>query len=220
MVDEKLKGIDDKVINDVTPPADKPIIPDTPVEPEEEIPLDLVEKVTGELRSFLGRRTSEMEERSQERDRRMLEMIQNMQDKTPEQKNDDFLADPATTTQGMIEDFITNKDRKEQEYTSSFGNIAAALIQNDPILKNNSIPWRQAWLYEYFKEFPYQVPEMNAVRTEQYKYIEYKGNKSTNLFDIINDPNEKKNLINTAEGQKLIPELKKMLEELKEGKAL
>ncbi|MBW1846471.1 MAG: sulfatase-like hydrolase/transferase [Deltaproteobacteria bacterium] len=89
-----------------------------------------------------------------------------------------------------------------------------------PILKNNSTPWRKAWLYEYFKEFPYQVPEMNAVRTERYKYIEYKGKESTDLFDIINDPNEKMNLINTAEGQKLIPELKKMLEDLKEGKAL
>ncbi|MBW2179839.1 MAG: DUF4976 domain-containing protein [Deltaproteobacteria bacterium] len=61
---------------------------------------------------------------------------------------------------------------------------------------------------------------MNAVRTERYKYIEYKGKESTDLFDIINDPNEKRNLINTAEGQKLIPELKKMLEDLKEGKAL
>ena len=89
-----------------------------------------------------------------------------------------------------------------------------------PVLKNNTIPWRKAWLYEYFKDFPYQVPEMNAVRTEQYKYIEYKGKTYGILYDIVNDPREMKNIINTAEGQKLIPELKSMLENLKEGKAL
>lgn len=89
-----------------------------------------------------------------------------------------------------------------------------------PILKNNAAPGRKAWLYEYFKDFPYQVPEMNAVRTEQYKYIEYKDKASGILYDIVNDPHEQRNMINTTEGRKLIPDMKRMIESLKEGTAL
>jgi len=89
-----------------------------------------------------------------------------------------------------------------------------------PILRNNSIPWRKVWLYEYFKDFPYQVPEMNAIRTDQYKYIEYKDRPSAFLYDIANDPREQKNIIGTEKGQQLIPGLKKMLKDLKEGRAI
>lgn len=89
-----------------------------------------------------------------------------------------------------------------------------------PILRDNRAPWREAWLYEYFKDFPYQVPEMKAVRTERFKYIEYSGRKAAELFDLISDPREKKNLINTPEGRMILPQLKAMLKDLKEGKQL
>jgi len=87
-----------------------------------------------------------------------------------------------------------------------------------PVLQSGSAPGRKAWLYEYFKEFPYNVPELNAVRTETHIYVEYEGGRSPELFDIVNDPREKKNLMGTPEGQRLLPELKEMLEGLKQGK--
>jgi N-acetylglucosamine-6-sulfatase len=87
-----------------------------------------------------------------------------------------------------------------------------------PLLRDTRAPWRKAWLYEYFKDFPYQVPEIKAVRTDRYKYIKYQGRKPAELFDLINDPREKKNLINTPEGRRILPQLKEMLEDLKEGK--
>jgi len=89
-----------------------------------------------------------------------------------------------------------------------------------PMLKNNDAPWRKACLYEYFEDFPYQVPEMNAVRTPRYKYIEYKTKKPVELFNIVRDTHENHNLINTPEGNQVLPSLKQMLEQLKRGESL
>jgi N-acetylglucosamine-6-sulfatase len=89
-----------------------------------------------------------------------------------------------------------------------------------PILKNRKTAWRKAWLYEYFKDFPYNVPEMNAVRTEQYIYIDYEGRKKDELFNVASDPLETRNLMDTPEGRQALPGLKRMLEDLKKGKRL
>jgi hypothetical protein len=87
-----------------------------------------------------------------------------------------------------------------------------------PILLSNAAPGRRAWLYEYFKEFPYNVPELHAVRTESHLYAEYQGRKPPELFDVVRDPREMRNLMGTSEGEQLLPGLKKMLEGLKAGK--
>jgi N-acetylglucosamine-6-sulfatase len=89
-----------------------------------------------------------------------------------------------------------------------------------PILLNESVPGRKAWLYEYFKEFPYNVPAHNAVRTETHIYIEYAGRRRPEMYDIVRDPRQMNNLIGALEGERLWPELKRMLEELKGGKRL
>jgi N-acetylglucosamine-6-sulfatase len=88
------------------------------------------------------------------------------------------------------------------------------------ILLNDSASGRKAWLYEYFKEFPYNVPEHGAVRTETNIYIEYSGTRPNELYDVVNDPRQMNNLIATPEGERLQPELKRMLEALKSGKRL
>ena len=69
-----------------------------------------------------------------------------------------------------------------------------------PILQNPQTIGRTAWLYEYFKDFPYRVPQLNAVRTDRYKYIDYEGVREDELFDLVRDPKEKQNLVQTAEG--------------------
>ena len=84
-----------------------------------------------------------------------------------------------------------------------------------PILESASAPGRTAWRYEYFKDFFYRIPEINAVRTATHIYIEYGNKKPTDLFNIKNDPLQKVNLMNTEEGKKLAPQLKQLLAGLK-----
>jgi N-acetylglucosamine-6-sulfatase len=89
-----------------------------------------------------------------------------------------------------------------------------------PILKSDSAQGRKVWLYEYFKDFPYNVPGINAVRTRTHMYMEYAGRKTPELYNVASDPHQKRNLINTDEGLRALPELKKALEDLKKGKKL
>ncbi len=86
-----------------------------------------------------------------------------------------------------------------------------------PILEDASTPGRTAWLYEYFRDYPANVPQHFAVRTKKLKYIEYDDRHETELFNLLHDPKEKNNLIGTAEGDKLARALKVTLRELKEG---
>jgi len=87
-----------------------------------------------------------------------------------------------------------------------------------PILRNPQQPGRKDWLYEHFMDFPYRIPSIKAVRTQRYKYVEYEGRKSPELFDLAQDPKEMRNLMDTPRGRVLLPGLKARLEELKKGK--
>jgi hypothetical protein len=89
-----------------------------------------------------------------------------------------------------------------------------------PILKSASAPGRRAFVYEYFKDFPYRVPPIRGVRTEKHMYVEYAGRRKTELYDMQSDPQQKHNLMKTEEGERLSQELKGMLESLKRGQLL
>jgi len=73
-------------------------------------------------------------------------------------------------------------------------------VQGKSFLKlaqGQNIPWRDAFLYEYFWEraFP-QTPTVFGVRTEDYKYMNYHGIFDLNeLYDLKKDPKEMHNLI-------------------------
>ena len=86
-----------------------------------------------------------------------------------------------------------------------------------PVLRSGRAPGRKAWLYEYFKDFPYNVPEIRAVRTERHAYMEYGGRRAPELYDVTEDPHQTRDLMNTPEGKRLLPVLKEMLEALKRG---
>ena len=87
-----------------------------------------------------------------------------------------------------------------------------------PILRSASAPGRKAFLYEYFKDFPYRIPPTQGVRTEKYMYIEYEGRRKPELYDMRKDPLQEENLMNTAEGRAQAAELKETLESLKSGR--
>lgn len=56
--------------------------------------------------------------------------------------------------------------------------------------------WRTSMLTEYFREGMQAVPTWHAVRSEEWKYIQYDGHPEWDeLYDLKNDPNERKNLV-------------------------
>jgi len=89
-----------------------------------------------------------------------------------------------------------------------------------PYLMNSDKPGRKAWLYEYFSDYPYWVPETKAIRTERYKYIEYQGRRSPEFFDLKNDPKEMNNLYLSSLKEPLLARLKTDLDRLKHGERL
>lgn len=89
-----------------------------------------------------------------------------------------------------------------------------------PVLRSAEAPGREAWLYEYFKDFPYNVPGTHAVRTDTHIYIEYESRRPPELYDLVRDPRQRENLMGTPEGAKLQQTLKGTLEALKKGEGL
>jgi N-acetylglucosamine-6-sulfatase len=89
-----------------------------------------------------------------------------------------------------------------------------------PILRSAAAPGRRAWLYEYFKDFPYNAPETRAVRTDRHVYMEFMGRRTPEMYDVLQDPRQRNNLMGTPQGARLLPQLKGMLEALKRGDRL
>jgi len=69
-----------------------------------------------------------------------------------------------------------------------------------PLLRSPAAPGRKAWLYEYFKEFPYDVPKIDAVRTERHVYMEYDNGRAPELYDVVADPRQRHDLAEAAAG--------------------
>jgi N-acetylglucosamine-6-sulfatase len=88
-----------------------------------------------------------------------------------------------------------------------------------PLLENRDGSLRESIHLEYYKDFPYRVPEYDAVRTEKFLYVEYRGGKKPELFDIQKDPRTLHDIIETPEGKRAIPVLKERLRESIRGKS-
>ncbi len=84
-----------------------------------------------------------------------------------------------------------------------------------PLFDGSASNWREDFLYEYFYEPPFATPTIRAVRTQQWKYVEYPdSNYPAELYDIQEDPHEMKNLIGEPSRADVVSEMKTRLERL------
>ncbi|MFN8570884.1 MAG: sulfatase-like hydrolase/transferase [Gemmatimonadaceae bacterium] len=89
-----------------------------------------------------------------------------------------------------------------------------------PLLRGENPPWRQAVLVEYYSDtvFP-RILHMGyqAIRTERYKYIHYLELPGMDeLYDLQSDPFELDNLVGSARGKSLLPEMQASLAKLQQ----
>ena len=52
-------------------------------------------------------------------------------------------------------------------------------------------------MYEYFPDYPYHVPGLQAVRDDRWLFIEYDTGPAPQLFDIVVDPRTQTDLAAT-----------------------
>ena len=80
-------------------------------------------------------------------------------------------------------------------------------------------PGRRSFLYEYFQEadHKYKRPTILAIRTKRWKYVTYPLDDSLTceLYDMLNDPGELNNLVDSSEYSDVTERMKKELERLK-----
>ncbi len=83
----------------------------------------------------------------------------------------------------------------------------------------NPSEWRQNLLYEYYWEYNFpQTPTTLALRTQQYKFIQYHGIWDIDeLYDVKNDPHEEHNLIFDPKQQRRITEMRADLHQILES---
>jgi arylsulfatase A-like enzyme len=87
-----------------------------------------------------------------------------------------------------------------------------------PLLNGVDTTWRKSLLVEYYSDtvFP-RIDRMGyrAVRTERYKYIQYTELAGMDeLYDLATDPYELRNLVNDANAQAVLAEMRVELEKL------
>ena len=122
----------------------------------------------------------------------------------------------------IVDDIITNIDfaptllemagvssPKEVQGKSFFSNLKG----------ETSKDWQQSMYYHYY-EYPFyhRVQPHYGIRNKRYKLIHFYYDIDVwELYDLKNDPNEMRNLINIEANSELIKELKKELYKLKEN---
>ena len=86
-----------------------------------------------------------------------------------------------------------------------------------PILEGRPARWRESWLYEYFEyPGPHCVSQIRGVRTSRWKLIDYiQQPREQEMFDLSNDPEERKNLAKDPAHRQQLTQLTNELERLR-----
>ena len=84
-----------------------------------------------------------------------------------------------------------------------------------PLLRGDAVEWRDEVFYEYFADFPYQVPPSQAVRTDRWLYVEYDRGLAPELYDTVADPDQQANLAEDPAYSVTRQELSQRLAELR-----
>lgn len=88
-----------------------------------------------------------------------------------------------------------------------------------PLLNDDDPDWRPEVYYEYFLDYPYQVPAHQAVRTADWVYIEYERGLGPELYDRTADPAQRTNLYGTPGTDQIVGELSAALADLRAAAA-
>ena len=59
-----------------------------------------------------------------------------------------------------------------------------------PLLEDDDAAWREEIFYEYFADFPYNIPPSQAIRTDRWLYVEYDRGLPPELYDLSADPRQ------------------------------
>ncbi|MBI1248019.1 sulfatase-like hydrolase/transferase [bacterium] len=85
-----------------------------------------------------------------------------------------------------------------------------------PILKGESVDWRESLYYAYYELGEHAVPQHFGVRTSQYKLIHFPVTNEWNLFDLQTDPQEMKSIYGDPTAQAVQESLTKEYYRLRE----
>lgn len=87
------------------------------------------------------------------------------------------------------------------------------------LLNKDDPAFREAVYYEYFADFPYQVPPNQAVRTRDWVYIEYDRGLAPMLFDRNGDPAQREDIYGQPGTEAITARLAQLLASLREAAA-
>jgi N-acetylglucosamine-6-sulfatase len=80
-----------------------------------------------------------------------------------------------------------------------------------PIMRGESVPWRTAFLTEYFASGNARIPAWQAVRDDRWKYIHYTGEGlegMDELYDLNTDRYEMKNRVQEPDARATLDKMK------------
>ncbi|CAF0698534.1 sulfatase family protein [Candidatus Methylacidithermus pantelleriae] len=83
-----------------------------------------------------------------------------------------------------------------------------------PLIEGKRVPWRTEWFYENHYTAGGRIPEVEGIRTEQWKYIRYPQTpeKEEELYCVARDPNEEKNLARDPSFRRILRRLQRQVQ--------
>jgi arylsulfatase A-like enzyme len=125
---------------------------------------------------------------------------------------------PMIKPERNIQNMVLNLDFAPTLLSLAGANIPADMQGKNilPLLRNAKHPWRDAVYYHYY-EYPdeHRVMPHFGVRTSRYKLIRFYGDGDFwELYDLLTDPSEMKNLYGKPKYEQIAKGLKRQLKEL------